>query len=145
MIRFEKNVSFMGLDVPINSRLPEKKQIWSEIVKLYEKGSIKAARPITVYGISELEKALRTMQSGKHMGKLVLLPRRDEMVKVIASKTNPHLLRGDASYLLIGGFGGIGRATAFWMLKHGARNFIFASPSGSEKPKSKEAIKLLES
>lgn len=50
----------------------------------------------------------------------------EEMVKVVTLKTNPRLLRGDASHLLVGGLGGIGRATAVWILKHGAGNFIFA-------------------
>lgn len=90
-----------------------------------------------------MEKALRIMQSGKHMGKIVLVPQSGDLVKVAPSRMNPQLLRDDASYLLIGGLGGIGRATAFWMLKHDARNFIFASPSGSDKEKSREVIALL--
>ena len=141
MRHFEKNVSFTGLDVPLDSQLGEKRRIWREIMTLYQKGSIRAPWPITVFGVSELEKALRTMQSGKHMGKMILKPRLDEMVRVASSDSL--FLRGDASYLLIGGFGGIGRATASWMLRHGARNFIFASPSGSEKQKAKETIALL--
>ena len=140
---FEKNVSFTGLDVPLDAQLSEKRRIWREIMTLYQKGSIRAPWPITVFGMSELEKALRTMQSGKHMGKMVLKPQLDDMVRVAPSAINPLFLREDASYLLIGGLGGIGRATASWMLRHGARNFIFASPSGSEKQKAKETVALL--
>ena len=143
MQHFEKNVSFTGLDVPLDSQLDEKRRIWREIMTLYQKGSIRAPWPITVFGMSELEKALRTMQSGKHMGKMVLQPRVDEIVNVAPSAMNSLFLRGDASYLLIGGLGGIGRATASWMLRHGARYFIFASPRGSEKQKAKETVALL--
>jgi len=144
MRHFEKNVSFVGLDVPLGSQHGEKKKVWSEIMALYAAGSIKAPSPITVFGVSELERALRTMQSGRHMGKMVLKPQPDEMVKVVHLKKTTRLLRDDASYLLIGGLGGIGRATASWMSENGARNFIFASPSGSEKQKAKETIALLE-
>ena len=143
MRHFEKNVSFTGLDVPLDSQLGEKRRIWREIMTLYQKGSIRAPWPVTVFGMSELEKALRTMQSGKHMGKMILKPQLDDMVRVAPSLTDPPFLREDASYLLIGGLGGIGRATASWMLRHGARNFIFASPSGSEKQKAKESVALL--
>ena len=143
MRHFEKNVSFTGLDVPLDSHLEEKKKIWSEIMALYAQEAIKAPEPITVFGVSEIEKALRTMQSGNHIGKLVVLPRPGEIVKVVSSSNNQRLLREDASYLLIGGLGGIGRATASWMLKHGAKNFIFASPSGAEKQKAQEAVALL--
>lgn len=143
MQNFEKNVSFIGLDVPLDSHLEEKQKLWSDIMTLYEQRLIKTPQPIKVYKISELEKALRIMQAGKHMGKLVLMPSPQEMVKVVPLRTNQRPLRADASYLLIGGLGGIGRATASWMLKQGARNFIFASPSGSEKQRAKEAITLL--
>ena len=143
MRHFEKNVSFTGLDVPLDSQPDEKRRIWREIMTLYQKGSIKAPWPVTVFGMSELEKALRIMQSGKHIGKMVLKPQPDEMVKVAPSTKDSPFLREDASYLLIGGLGGIGRATASWMLGHGARYFIFASPSGSEKQKAKETVALL--
>ena len=143
MRHFEKNVSFTGLDVPLDSQLGEKRRIWREIMNLYQKGSIGAPQPITVFGMSELEKALRTMQSGKHMGKMVLRPQLDEVVRVAPSTMDSGFLRGDASYLLIGGLGGIGRATASWMLRHGAKNFIFASPRGSENQKAKKTVALL--
>lgn len=144
MRQFEKNVTFIGLDVPLDSHHGEKKKIWGEIMTLYGLGLIKAPQPTTVFGIAEMEKALRTMQSGKHMGKLVLVPRPDEIVKVVPSKNmHEQLLRADASYLLIGGLGGIGRATASWMIKHGARNLIFASPSGLDKEKAKQGVALL--
>ena len=143
MRHFEKNVSFTGLDVPLDSQLGEKRRIWKEIMTLYQEGSIRAPWPITVFGMSELEKALRTMQSGKHMGKMVLKPRLNEMVNVAPPAMNSPFLREDASYLLIGGLGGIGRATASWMLRHGAKHFIFASPRGSAKQKAKETVALL--
>lgn len=38
--------------------------------------------PATEYSISDMEKAMRLMQSGKHMGKLVLIPGVEDKVKV---------------------------------------------------------------
>lgn len=38
--------------------------------------------PATQYSISDMEKAMRLMQSGKHMGKLVLVPGLEDKVKV---------------------------------------------------------------
>lgn len=143
MRNFEKNVSFTGLDLPLDSMKGEKRKIWGKLMELYGKGAITPPLPITVFGASEMTKALRIMQSGKHMGKLVMMPRDDEKVKVAPSSTAIDFLRDDSSYLLVGGLGGIGRATAMWMLKHGARNFIFASRSGTDKQKSKDTIALL--
>jgi NAD(P)-dependent dehydrogenase (short-subunit alcohol dehydrogenase family) len=58
-----------------------------------------------------------------------------------ASRT---LLRTDASYLLVGGLGGLGRAIALWMVDHGARAIIFASPSGAAKQEAKDTIRAIE-
>lgn len=49
---------------------------------------------------------------------------RESMVPT--SPTAP-LFRSDVSYLLVGGFGGLGRSVATWMVEHGARNLIFLS------------------
>lgn len=144
MRNFEKNVSFTGIDLPFDSMRGEKKKIWGEIMGLYGRGLIRAPSPITVFGVSEMHKALRIMQSGKHMGKLVLMPRHDEKVKIAPSSIGVKLLRDDASYLLVGGLGGIRRSTALWMLNHGAKNFVFASPSASDKQTAKDAIAVLE-
>ena len=53
------------------------------------------------------------------------------------------ILNPDASYLLVGGLGGLGRATALWMTNHGARNLIFASRSGLAKQEARELVKEL--
>ncbi len=53
------------------------------------------------------------------------------------------LLRADASYLLVGGLGGLGRAMALWMIQHGAKNLILASRSGLAKAEARDVVELL--
>ncbi|KAL7625333.1 hypothetical protein AAE478_004549 [Parahypoxylon ruwenzoriense] len=48
----------------------------------------------------------------------------------------------DASYLLVGCLGGLGRSLTRWMMERGARHFAFISRSGADKP---EAALLIES
>ncbi len=43
--------------------------------------------PVTTYSIAEMEKAMRHMQSGTHTGKLVLVPGKQDMVKVSEQKS----------------------------------------------------------
>lgn len=38
-------------------------------------------------------------------------------------------LDADASYLLTGGLGGLGKSVALWMVQHGARSLVFLSRS----------------
>ena len=45
----------------------------------------------------------------------------------MAPKTSATLLRSDASYILIGGTGGLGRSMAKWMALKGAKNIVLVS------------------
>lgn len=49
----------------------------------------------------------------------------------------------DASYLLVGGLGGLGRSIAQWMADHGAKNLIFISRSGLKKPEAELLVDKL--
>ncbi|TDZ16051.1 Highly reducing polyketide synthase gloL [Colletotrichum orbiculare MAFF 240422] len=52
-----------------------------------------------------------------------------EVSKALPETKNTTMFRQDASYLLIGGMGGLGRSVATWLLEHGARNLVFLSRS----------------
>lgn len=46
--------------------------------------------------------------------------------------------------MLVGGLGGIGRATAMWMIEHGARHLVLVNRSGTSKPEAQETLRALE-
>lgn len=46
--------------------------------------------------------------------------------------------------MLVGNLGGIGRATALWMVENGARNLVFVNRSGEAKEEACNSIKELE-
>jgi NAD(P)-dependent dehydrogenase (short-subunit alcohol dehydrogenase family) len=50
------------------------------------------------------------------------------------------LLRPDATYILVGGTGGLGRSMARWMVAKGARTIVLVSRSGSVAGKVKELV-----
>lgn len=52
-------------------------------------------------------------------------------------------MRADATYVLIGGTGGLGRSMAKWMVSKGARNIVLLSRSGTVQGKAKEQIDAL--
>lgn len=88
MSRFAKNVSFSAVDFIhlCKDRPVETAKLWAATMDLIRSGSVKPPQPITIYGMAEAEKALRIMQAGKHIGKLVLMAKENEMVKVGSSK-----------------------------------------------------------
>ncbi|KAF2202683.1 phenolpthiocerol synthesis polyketide synthase ppsA [Delitschia confertaspora ATCC 74209] len=56
----------------------------------------------------------------------------------------PLALSGDASYLLAGGLGGLGRSMSRWMAKHGAKHLIFVSRNGPSSAEASEFLKELD-
>lgn len=49
----------------------------------------------------------------------------------------------NATYVLAGGLGGLGRSIGQWMANHGAINIVFISRSGLQKAKAQELVKEL--
>jgi NADP-dependent 3-hydroxy acid dehydrogenase YdfG len=81
----------------------------------------------------EIEDAYRSLQKGQHIGKLVVRMPADHTLLPAAKPYDRLRLRPDASYLIVGGLGGLGRGVATWLAEHGARNLIFLSRSGMGK------------
>ena len=50
-------------------------------------------------------------------------------------------LRADATYAVVGGFGGVGKAIVSWLADHGARNIVALSRSGGRDPQSAAFIR----
>ena len=53
-----------------------------EILSMISRGSLSTIEPINAYPLSEIENAFRTIQTGKHMGKVVLRADPEVEVKV---------------------------------------------------------------
>lgn len=54
-----------------------------------------------------------------------------------------NLFKPDATYLVAGGLGGIGRAIGLWMVNNGAMNLVFCGRSGASTPEAKEMVRTL--
>ncbi|KAH7143722.1 hypothetical protein EDB81DRAFT_935118 [Dactylonectria macrodidyma] len=104
----------------------------------------KIARPIyprTIYPISDMEGALRQMQAGTHLGRLILVPHLGDQVKVVTRPRAVNLGSSASTYLITGGLGGLGRAIALWMVQKGARNILLVSRNAQSHP---DAASLME-
>lgn len=107
---------------------------------LFRDGSVGLIEPTTVYSYSNFEKAFRVMQQSKHMGKIVLKINPDDVVSVIPQNPHPVTLHEDATYVIVGGLGGIGRSLAMLHAQHGAKNLAFISRSGASSPEAKATM-----
>ncbi|GES56801.1 related to polyketide synthase [Aspergillus terreus] len=118
--------------------------VFARIHQMLAGHQIRPVYPLTSFPISELEQVLRSMQKGQHTGKLVVKHGRDDKVKVIPRVSPAVRLRPDATYLIVGGQGGLGRSLSVWMAKCGARYIVSLSPSGAARPLTRGLIEELE-
>lgn len=98
--------------------------------------------PHRVFPVSDAPHALRQMTKGRHVGKLVLslaAPR----PTLTPSRDDSFMVRPDGAYLITGGLGGFGLATARWLVEHGARSLILVGRSGASSSESVEMVRNL--
>jgi NAD(P)-dependent dehydrogenase (short-subunit alcohol dehydrogenase family) len=122
------------MDVPtlLQRRGPDVHRALSEIASLVEQQLVKPVHPVTIYPMQDVQAAFHFIQTGDQMGKVVLSAALDEQVYVVPRPkglTACTQLRPDASYLIVGGVGGIGRSVAYWLVAHGAQHLILLSRS----------------
>ncbi|PYI00201.1 hypothetical protein BO71DRAFT_455104 [Aspergillus ellipticus CBS 707.79] len=112
---------------------------------LFARGHLTPIRPVTLFDAGDIVKAFRHMQTGHHIGKIaVRMPEDPNSLPISRIHDTTPIFRPDAAYLLIGGLGGLGRAISTWMVKRGARNLIYLSPSAGKSDIAQAFIKDLE-
>ena len=81
---FFHNRTYAGVDLlGISAKKPRQmKRLMNAVISLHSAGVFRPVSPITTFPLSGVETALRTMQSGDNMGKIVLLPQLDDRVRV---------------------------------------------------------------
>ena len=118
-------------------------KLLGDVLKLFHSGELKAVKPITVFDSSEIELAFRTVQEDQIDGKVVLRLTQESMVPALLHNTNPLNLSPNATYVLAGGLGGIGRALAIYLADHGARHLAFLSRTGRLSSQAQEVLDQL--
>jgi len=107
--------------------------VLADIAKRMEAGEL-APLPFVHWPMAEVSSAMTFMRSARHIGKIVL--------------TQPPVaqgrLNGDGTYLVTGGFGGIGCVLAGWLADHGAGTIVL---NGRRPPDdlARETMQALES
>ena len=144
---FLSNVTMTSVELPTMMRhRPELiARLTEDTVRLYAEGHIKESKPTTVMKFSQIEEGLRILQSGKGVGKMIFVPSPDDIVPLVPEQLSEYRLRPDATYVMSGGLGGIGRSLGTWMAGKGARNLVFLSRSGKITDAVQAMVKKLES
>ncbi|KAH9205133.1 fatty acid synthase S-acetyltransferase [Leptodontidium sp. 2 PMI_412] len=128
---FLDNKSYIGVNLLDfeNNPTPRAIALWGDVAKLIETGSLRPVFPLQIFTLSEVEKAFRYMQTGKHMGKVIVKVDDSDMVPAIP-RTPQVGVRSGATYI-IAGIGGICREIARWLAEKGAESLVFLSRSAA--------------
>lgn len=131
MSTFDKMVTFASFDLGVlkDVRSEDIAIGFTEVMDLFEKGSLKPVEPVTPYKISEMEDAFRFIQARKHRGKIVLTSEEDSMVKVKSVRA-PLTLPSDGTFVVCGGLGDLGRRFCRFLAEHGVKNIATLSRRG---------------
>ncbi len=93
------------------------------------------ALPRQTFALADAAAAFRLMAQGRHRGKLVLTPS--------ARPAPAAVVRADGTYLITGGWGGLGLAVAEWLVGQGARHLVLMGRRAPSEA-AQQAVRALE-
>lgn len=142
---FMQNTTFTFFNLLlVMEHLPdEMAEIVTNVYDLVHQGVLYAPTVLTTYPVGAMEDAFRLMQSGRHLGKLVLTMGAEPQAPVLHKASNSLKLDPNATYLLVGGLGGLGRSLAGMFIDSGARHIAFVSRSGDAGAEAKKTMEAL--
>ncbi|PGH26423.1 hypothetical protein AJ80_01921 [Polytolypa hystricis UAMH7299] len=130
---FEQGGVFAAVDLALlmKHKPAEVQKLCETVIELIHTSKISVLEPITVKPLSQIEGAFRSMQAGKHLGKIVLEASNQSEGKVLPPSPSPPKLRNDCTYLVVGGLGGLGREVIKLFVELGAQHIAVLSRSGA--------------
>ncbi|HWY75749.1 MAG TPA: SDR family NAD(P)-dependent oxidoreductase, partial [Verrucomicrobiae bacterium] len=141
---FRHNVSMFVIDMgQVMLEQPECMQtILKPVLKLLQQRKLHPL-PFRTVPVSRVVSAFRSMAQAKHIGKIVVSMQGETIIPRRLPPKLPIRFRSEASYLITGGLGGFGLATARWMVESGARHLVLVGRSGVATPEPERAVKEL--
>ncbi|GHF47154.1 type I polyketide synthase [Streptomyces morookaense] len=137
---FTRNIAFFGVDLSELLHDPElARRQFAEVVALVRCGRY---RPLlhTVHPAARVTEAFRLMQHSRHVGKVVVaFDPLDEPLMVERALHTPEF-DPQGTYLVTGGLGGFGAATARWLGARGARRLALVGRRGPESPEAADLV-----
>ncbi|KAI1458682.1 hypothetical protein F4805DRAFT_456394 [Annulohypoxylon moriforme] len=148
MLPFSENRSYHGVNLSEFRERPKwLRRLLNTFVDFYKQGFLQPIDPVAVFDAKQISRAFRHLEDGDHLGKVTVSfapPGSGSPIESVPQRRN---MKFDpaATYLLVGGVGGLGRSIATWMVERGARSLTFLSRSAGISKVSKALFTELES
>ncbi len=146
MSLLSQNATYSSVDMALFLRKSKSlmANLMRSVMELVACGRVTTPQPLSVYKCSELEDSFRYLQSGKNVGKVVIEMHKEDVVSVMPSNKPTYYFDKDASYVIVGGLGGLGRSIARWMVARGAKHLILLGRSGARSESATKFVKEME-
>jgi len=145
MLPFNRNLSFSAFD--LDRMIVDRPEVYRRTIDaVWERlrtGDFKAL-PVRVFGAGEISDAFRFMAQSKQIGKIVVNMEDVAGVSLLPLAETEKPVRAAGTYLITGGFGGIGLELAKSLVKHGARHLVLAGRRGAVTPGAVETLEVLQ-
>jgi hypothetical protein len=115
-------------------------RLLEEIFDLVKGGHVGPIHPISQYSFDQVIPALSYIRRGQHIGKIVISSGEEDPQLPIRPAVRKLQLKGDVSYLIVGGLKGLCGSVAVHMARHGARHIVVMSRSGIDDEASARCI-----
>lgn len=138
---FVRNLQYSGVDLDEllahDRGLVEK--LVADISEAFAKRELMPL-PYQVFEACDVGRAFRSLQASEHVGKIVVRPPKvaRENLDAVPFVVQP------GTYLVVGGAGGFGFATARWLAAKGATKLVLASRRGALEPAIADEVELLQ-
>lgn len=126
------NTSFFSFDLhTLAAHKPRVlRRLVSDVSRSLKYGKLRPIQEPTILPVSEVSQALKLARATPSSSRIVVVPHDADVVKTTPSKEVVKLFKEDATYILIGGTGGLGRGMTRWMAAKGAKHIVLLSRSG---------------
>ena len=111
----------------------EAKKLLSHVASQFEKGTFKPIH-YKSFDLTEAQKAFQYLQRAKNIGKVILVPPKGKVA-----------IDPEGSYLITGGFGGLGLKIAQWLADQGATHLVLVGRTVPEEIHLKAKSVIIES
>jgi acyl transferase domain-containing protein/acyl carrier protein len=141
---FKKSLSYSAVDLAgLAERRPARfGALLREVMDLLARGVL-APLAVESFPIARAVSAFQKLEQAQHLGKVVLTFE-DLNVEIHVPSERQALVRGDGTYLVTGGLGGLGLSVAGWLAEQGARNLVLVGRSGAASPQQQAAVAALQ-
>jgi D-arabinose 1-dehydrogenase-like Zn-dependent alcohol dehydrogenase len=142
---FDNSITYASVDLSllIEHGGSYVQRLMSRVVDLFNQGVLKPPTPVHLIPASDIQSAFRSMQSGKVVGKIVVV---NDASTTVTAKARPIAraeIGSQGSYIITGGTGGLGRALARWLIRLGAKYIVLVSRSGGDQSPDSELGTLI--